>query len=541
MRPVAPVALALLGALALGCPGPKAKNPDKLIGKGAERIDPKLLPNRVAVDPKFPPNPPSFPLATVPEKSVGPFLARQKDTTMAAYVGPGEGPTRRVISLPIGADGTPFDPQVIASASSDATMMVVRPGGGGEGAAYVVAWTDLTDRGEALSVTGVTAAGKARSTPVELARTQEDIVWIEILPTPRGEVAVWVEEARTGGANLYAVALDPDGRPRGVPSAVVRGIVGWQAVPTPTGAGVAILTRKTPALETGRSTTTISWLALDAEARPAAPPLVIATSTQRIVDVDVAAVGTDFFFSWTRRGAPEPEVMVASLDAAGKLTPPVSVSARSGGGSLVDAVGGARGGVLAWEETSHLARGTRRLHLVPLTQGSLPALAPPGFWTGGILDVDTAGAPEVVPLDHGYAVLARMRTCAEPPIPGVACDDPPPAPTFVRMDEHFLATETEPILIDQTQARATLAWGLSCQGSQCFVLAAGSESPAEVRVVQLVPSANRYRAPLPVPPPATRRASSRSTRSPRRTSTRSSPSPTSRGRRCSPRSRPSRP
>ena len=57
----------LLVLAAFACkPTSRAKSPDKLIGKGAERVDPKLLPNRAAVDPKFPPNPPSFPLVNVP-------------------------------------------------------------------------------------------------------------------------------------------------------------------------------------------------------------------------------------------------------------------------------------------------------------------------------------------------------------------------------------------------------------------------------------------------------------------------------------------
>jgi hypothetical protein len=489
---------------ALGaCHPAKPPNPDKLIGKGAERVDPKLLPNRNAVDPKFPPNPPSWPLATVPEKSVGPFLARHLETAMAAYIGPGEGATRRVVSLPLGADGAPFDPQVVAPASEDATMMVVRSAGGEQGA-YVIAWTDLTDRGEALSVIGVSALGKARSPAIELSRTQDDIVWIEVVATPRGEVALWVEEARSGGANLFAVPIDPDGKPRAVPTTVVRGILGWQAVPTAAGAGVAILTRTPTPADPTKATTTVSWLTLDTEARAAGAPVVVTSSPQRIVDVDVAAVGSDFVFAWTQRGGPEAEVMVASVDASGRLTPPRSISARSGGAALVDAVGGAAGGVLAWEETTHLARGTRRLHLVSLDVGKLPETPTLGLSSGGVLDVDTAGLPEVVRLEHGYAMLARLRTCADPPTPGVACDEAvtQPAPTFVRLDDRFAVLETQPILIDETQAHATLAWSLSCRGADCFVLAAGTESPAVVRVVKLTPGPNRWRSPLPPAPPA---------------------------------------
>jgi len=502
-------AASLLVLAAFACkPTSRAKSPDKLIGKGAERVDPKLLPNRAAVDPKFPPNPPSFPLVNVPEKSVGPFLARRRDTSMAAYIGSGGSPGHRIISLPIAADGTPFDPQVVADVSADATMMVVRPGGGDQ-PAYVVAWTDLTDRGEALSVTGVTATGKPRSPAVEVARTKDDIVWIEVVPTPRGEVAVWVEETRDSGGNLFAIALDAEGKPRGLPSVVVRGILGWQAVATANGAGIAILTRKAQNDDAAKATTTIAWLRLDAEARAIGTPLVIGTSTQRVVDIDVARVGPRFVFAWTRRGAPEPEVMVATVDADGtpaSLTPPRSITTRSGGASLVDAVSGigpSDPGVLAWEETTHLARGTRRLHLVPLPVAGFADSAGAATVAHGesaVLEVDTAGVPEIVPLEQGYGVLARLRTCAEPPILGVPCDDPVPAPTFVRLDSHFAVTQTQPIFVDQTQNRATLAWGLSCNGPECLVLAAGAESPVEVRVVRIAPETNRFRAPVPAAP-----------------------------------------
>jgi hypothetical protein len=287
-RTAASIGALLVAVAALACPAPKAKNPDRLIGKGAERVDPTLLPKRKAADPKQPPNPPSFPLVIVPEHSIGPFLARRSGTAMGAYIGPGEGAGRRVVSLPLGADGSPLDPRVVAQVSQDATMMIVRPGGGDHGA-YIAAWTALTDKGEALSVLGLSVEGQARSTPVELTRTPDDIVWVEIVPTPRGEVVVWAEETRGGDGNLFAATLEPDGRPRGLPSAIVHGVVGWQTVPTPNGAGVAMLTRRST--DATKTTTSISWLRLDADARPLGPPLAVGSSTQRVVDVDVASVG----------------------------------------------------------------------------------------------------------------------------------------------------------------------------------------------------------------------------------------------------------
>jgi len=296
VRPWIVVSLLLAGC-SLFRPHPKAKNPDRDLGKGSPRIDPSSLPARNTSDPKLPPSPPSFLFATIPEKSVGPFLAKRSGTAMGAYIGAGEDGSHRIVSLPLGADGSPLEPRVVTTVSHDATTLVVRPAGGDRGA-YVMAWTQLTDRGESLSVIGVTVEGKARSAAVEIARTQDDIVWVEIVPTANGEVCVWAEETRTAGANLFAIALEPDGTARGLPSAVVRDVVGWQAVATLNGAGLAFVTRKDVSRDsTVKTTSTVSWLKLDSDARAVGAPLVIGTSTQRVLDADVARAGDGFVFA----------------------------------------------------------------------------------------------------------------------------------------------------------------------------------------------------------------------------------------------------
>jgi hypothetical protein len=494
------VVVAVTVAATLSCqPGPKPKNPDRMIGKGAERVDPSLLPKRTDVDPKYPPNAPSFPVASVPDKSVGPFLTRRHDGAMAAYLGPAEGSPRRVIALPLGSDGSPFDPQVVAPVSADAATLVVRPSG--EQGAYVAAWTDLVERGESINVMGLSSLGKPRARPTEVARTQDNVVWIEIVPTAHGELMFWAEETQAAGANVFLVPLAADGQPHGMPSAVVRNVTSWQAVASAVGGGLVFVTQKPGKGEGAKPTSTITWRAFDDEGRSLGAPLTLDTSEKKVSDIDVANVAGTLVFAWTRRGAPEPEVMVAGLDAQGKLTPPRSISARSGGAALVDAVGGPHGGILAWQETTHLARGTRRLHLVPLPETQPLPDARPGASDEGVLEVDTSGAPELAPLEHGYAVLARVRTCPAPAIAGIECDDPTPSPTYIRLDERLTVRETLPLFVGDTQERATLGWGLACDKSDCLALVAGASTPAEVRAVRLGSGANHWRAPLPIPPP----------------------------------------
>jgi hypothetical protein len=68
---------------------------------------------------------------------------------------------------------------------------------------------------------------------------------------------------------------------------------------------------------------------------------------------------------------------------------------------------------------------------------------------------------------------------------------------LLRLDLALHVAETEPIRIDEGQEVASIAWGLSCDEAQCLVLAAGQESPAKVRAVQLTEMPNRWRAPIP--------------------------------------------
>ena len=153
-------------------------------------------------------------------------------------------------------------------------MLVVRPSGGAK-AAFIAAWTYLTDRGEALGTVGIYDDGRPHGDPLELARTADDIVWVDVLPTPKGAVALWIEQPHGGAANLLAVPLGPDGAMRGVPARIARGGSGWQVVPSAEGLGLALVTSATGSDKAKRST--ITWQPLDADARSAGATTVVAS------------------------------------------------------------------------------------------------------------------------------------------------------------------------------------------------------------------------------------------------------------------------
>ena len=141
-------------------------------------------------------------------------------------------------------------------------MLVVRPTRGAT-PGVAIAWTVLTDRGEALYAVVVGDDGVPRGKAVELARTSDDVVWVDIVASDVGSVVVWAEETRGGDANVLAASLDVDGKVRGVPARIARGVAGWHALQLPNGVGVSTIV--TPKGAKGGS---LSFQRLDADGHP---------------------------------------------------------------------------------------------------------------------------------------------------------------------------------------------------------------------------------------------------------------------------------
>ena len=479
--------LAVCVCLALGCGGSKkqpAENPRDL-GRGHAPYPKSTLPKRT-FEGSSAPSVPSYLVAAVPDKTVGPLLARHGRALLAAYLATTEGGIRRLVAVPLSADGAPGDPRVVTGTAPDSTTLVLREAGGGaEG--FVAAWTELTDRGEALSVVGVGTNGAPAGASVEIARTQDDIVWVEIAPTAKGSVCMWAEQTRSGEANVLAVALEPNGKPRGVPSRVAKGVVGWQAVPSATGVGLAIVTAgggKPAGVKAPRSNG-LSWLRINADAQPIGSPAPVATSTAPIVDLDAARVGDGNVLAWTDRSGLDPQVETVLVDAQGKSGAAAPATARSGGAALAALAGGIGGGLLAWEETSKRAHAMRRLHLASLSaQGVVDAEHEV------VLEIDGSVAPELTPAGAGYALLFRARPCADPARrEDPPCEQAPWLPTFVRLDANRSPAQIEAVRLDDAHQPAALAWGLTCDDDRCAALAARNQGRRKAPSVAASPPA----------------------------------------------------
>ncbi len=476
-------------------------------------------------------------LQGVPDGSIGPFFARRGDIVMAAYIGASTNGARRVVSAPLSAHGDPrSEARVVAPVSSEATMLVVRASGGTK-PGFIAAWTYLTDRGEALSVVGIADDGRGRSDPTELVRTAEDIVWVDVVPTSRGALALWAEQTRGGDANLVAAALGPDGAMRGLPAKVARGVKGWQIVPTADGVGLALVVaapgagaekrdtqaaqgrrdapaangrgrdlgkRKSAAVADPEESSggepeprSVVWQKLDADARPVGGPSTIAAHVRMGSDLDAVRVGEKTLFAWTDVSRADAEPELATIDGAGHVLGPKRAFEGGSGGTLVGLASGPAGAVVAWEEPFRRGRASKRVTIARVDLAATAADAGAEI----TLDLQGRGVPEIAGTRDGFALVAPSRTCATTS----RCDDAAVLPTYVRFDAKLAPVQVEPLRLGILREPASAGWGLACDpAGTCLVLAAvpgQDQQPLRVLAVDLASRPNAFRPPTPLPAP----------------------------------------
>lgn len=449
-------------------------------------------------------------VASVGERTLGPFLARRGTgigaAGLVAWVTETEGSNRRVLVVPVGPKGSPRGAEtVVAQVSVDTTMLVVRPMRG-EAPGFLVAWTSLTDRGKSLWSLAVGDDGTPRSKPIELTRTNDDIVWVDIVPTDHGALCLWAEETRGNDANLVAAAIDGAGKVRGVPTRVARGIVGWHALELPGGVGVSLVEAAPPdpktkpvenrLLRDARPGGTLSFLRLDSEGQRTAPPITVTNKPIVSGDVEVAREGSRLIFAWTDRSTADPAVTIAAAsgvtgraDDKPVVEPPRQIAEARGGASLLALAAGPAGTALLFEAPVRRKGETRRVHAAHVRRGL--ALGRPLS-----LEVVGRGQPELAATSSGFAMLATTADCERD---SLSCLNADAVSTLFRMDEKGEVLQREPLtfLTDP----ATLGWGMTCEEETCFTLAASPGppgSPSRVRAVAIRPRANaKVAAPKP--------------------------------------------
>ena len=373
-------------------------------------------------------------------------------------------------------------------------MLVVPPSGGPK-AAFIAAWTYLTDRGEALGVAGIADDGHALGEAVELAHTGDDIVWIDVVPDAsrrrrsldRAASRRWRQPARRRArarrsdarrpradrARGQRMAGGPDRRgPRARPRHERRERQGQAQHHH-----LAAARRRRPLRRRhdGRGLGDSEWRETS---MPSAPGLR-SSSPGRTLRSPIRS-----------RCSPRSTPRTTCTDR----------SARLKGASAGRSWGSPRGRRGPWSLGKSLSGAVARANesrsraSIPRARRSIPPPKSRSISRG-------AASPRIGGMADGFALLAPARVCKT----NAACDDPLVLPTFVRFDAKLAATQVEPLRLGILRDRASAAWGLACDsGKGCLALAATTAAEdASVRVlaVNLSPRSTPFRPPTAAPPP----------------------------------------
>jgi hypothetical protein len=403
-------------------------------------------------------------LATVSDGTLGPFLARSHEPggkAIAAYASRLPEGGRQIVVAPLDEHAvlrTP--PHLVASTTGEVDALIARAVSGG----FVLAWSvPVENAGGALRLIEVDSAGIARGDAFDVARGDREIVWFEIVPTSRGALCVWAEQTSKTDASIFALSLDDKGKPRGVPSQVVRNVVGWQAVATARGGALALRT----------ASGALSIQEIDADAQPlgAATPVVAkgAGVDFDFVRVESAGKKPAFAFAWTDHSGLDSTVVSCWVEDGSPSPAPVVISEEVGGASFAS-LNVASGAVfVAWEEMGRRLAGGRRLHITSISSAGVAKTT--------ALDVH-GPASEIASDGSGIALVASVRSCALN-ISDDACGAVQPAPAVTRFDSNLEITGVSPISVPEGET-AALAWGLDCTSLGCASLVASNESPTPI-------------------------------------------------------------
>jgi hypothetical protein len=483
--------LAMLACLVVagGCK-PKEPRPN-----GTAGLDPRPMPTDAVPPPavkRMPTTAKARVLGTIDHAAIGPFTARSSEGGLVAWiVAADRGGGQQLMYVPTGTDGAPLrEARMLTAVPQEATQLFVRPAGGAHGG-WLLAWSALLDRGESLTITGLAPDGTTRTKPADLQRTSDHVKWADLVPGPKGVVAVWAEETQAGDANILAAPVDSDGRPHGMPVRVARGVIGWAVVPTEDGVGMALVT---PSNEPKNDAGRLAWVRLDMDGRPLGPAVAIGSRPTVSGDVDVVPVPGGWLLAWTDRASEDAQVTLAVVDAAGKVRGPRPAMDAVGGSSLVALAAGPAGVALAWQEPRGRAREMRPLHMASVDTQGEPVAQPVTA-----LEIASRAPPELVAMADGFALLASTRVCLGG-VPEAGCEETV-VPTVVKLDARLQPTQAEPFYVGEPRREATLGWSLRCLGDRCIALAASGDTPTPVYTVEVEPRTSPYAAPtLPAPP-----------------------------------------
>ncbi|MDF3065466.1 MAG: uncharacterized protein K0R38_1067 [Polyangiaceae bacterium] len=421
---------------------------------------------------------------------IGPYVGRDGDVSLAAWAEPA-GDARKLLVAPINAKGVPGVPQRVASLAGELDLVLVR--GFGEASAklpgqprFAVVTTRRGARATSIDLTALRADGAAVWGPTTLAERGGRVLWVGFVNSGTQPLLLWAEQATSAKAgepaNVYALPATVDGK--ATPSLVTAKACVWQATSVAGQAAVA-------SVRPGPGGCTSGAVAVDLLGASGKPERTVELGGRAALDLDLVGTSDTFILAWSDREQVEPRAMTAVVDTKGAVrSAPAAAVPALGEQAVLALVPGASSqaaAFLVWENLAERPEGARFFEVSTLDSAGKGS----GTHARLLFSRADGSAPELAPHAGGVAALTLAPVC------GVEenCEGNVAVPTFVALSSELKLQSSEPLLLDALGGRAAdLGWGLTCQASGCFALAAPSRSPATLYTVPLPLRESLYRA-----------------------------------------------
>ncbi len=404
----------------------------------------------------------SLPLGSVPAGTQGPVAAWYGTTRVVAWAEL-DGEQRRFHAVALTDDGKPVVVKDLGAAPAELGLVSLAA----DPAGLWLLWSQLDTEGHSrIRAQFLNPAALAETAPLELGVSAEALLWLDSVSTPAGPLAFYATR-RGDRADLRVAGLKSGGGMRWPARDLMTDIRAWQVAQTPEGAAVAVVTAQDATHQAS-----VQLLRFNADGAAIGAPTVVSANAAAEFDLDLARVENHLILAWSERRRFDAQVMLAAVDAEGRLvTPPTPATGPVGEQALVRIVPPVAQGssaLLVWEELARPAPpGARVLSFA--TVDSLGHLAPERTYlqTAAITE-----EPEIAARVDGWTMLAV------PPMPETES-----APTlFVELDSRLSLKAARPLLVED--AEPALIWGLDCRRG-CRALAATEQRPSMLHQLQL--------------------------------------------------------
>jgi len=431
-------------------------------------------------------------ISQVPAGTHGPWAVRLVDRRWAVWSEPAEAHRAwKLLEL-----GRGNQPRIVAASGREVSTTAVRAQA--RGRRLWVGWTEPTSEGgEALFSLLVEPDGHQSPHVVELTKSPgRAIVWMDALETARGTAVLWAS-SEGDSAQLFGVALDASGNPRGEAKLLFDEVRAWQAVAN--GGELSVVVTR---VVKDRALGPVELGFFDGERMSLEHTTVVEDHPIAESNVDLVPIESGLLVAYVERSHHQSRVMTAVVGEQRRLTaPPAALGPALGEESLLRLVSLPPAGRAAviWENLTEPTP-RRTLSMSFLDREGRPVGHTRRFRCRPDVDL----LPEFAVTERGIAILTMDdEVPVEPGGEGTASARSEPSaegdtpmrtplgggesigavgPTLLEYDARGELLRVVPLVVSATSDQRWLAWDLDCDDG-CHALAAHGTESAEVFTV----------------------------------------------------------